>query len=74
MRKVTKTWKLWWMLFIHLLAIIGIIGLYAEYIVSVELHGFIQFLATVVVVATVSVFIANSIKLLNRILKSKKLW
>jgi hypothetical protein len=62
------------MLFIHLLAIIGVIGLYAEYIISIELNGFIQFLATIALLGIIAVFIANSIKLLNRILKSKKLW
>lgn len=74
MKKGTKTWKLWWMLGIHLLAIMGVIGLYAEYIISQDVNGFIQLLSTVVMLTAVGVFISQFVKLLIRILKRKQLW
>lgn len=74
MRKGTKTWKLWWMLGIYLLAIMGVIGLYAEYIISQDVNGFIQLLSTVVMLTAVGVLMSKFIKLLIRILKRKQLW
>ena len=74
MKKGTRTWKLWWLFVMHILAIIGLTGIYSEYVVSIELNGFIQALATVVFITLLAVFIGNAIKLLTRILKRKKLW
>jgi hypothetical protein len=74
MKKGTRTWKLWWMFGIHLLAMMGITGLYAEFVVNYEVNGFIQLVATVVLITSLAVLMSNAIKLLTRILKRKQLW
>lgn len=74
MKKGTRTRVLWWFFAMHILAVIGLTGIYAEYVVSRELNGFIQLLATVVFITLLAVFIGNTIKLLTRILKRKQLW
>lgn len=74
MKKGIRTWKLWWLFFMHPLAMLGITGIYAEYVVNREVNGFIQLVATVVLITILAILITNAIKLLTRILKRKQLW
>lgn len=74
MKKGTRTWKLWAMIFIYIMAMVGVVGVYAEYIISREINGFIQMLATIAIIALLAVFISKTVSLLTRILKRKELW
>jgi ABC-type proline/glycine betaine transport system permease subunit len=74
MKKEIRTWKLWWLFVMHIFALIGLAGLYAEYIISVEVNGYIQALAAIVLITLLAVLIGNAVNLLTRILKRKKLW
>jgi hypothetical protein len=74
MKKGTRTWKLWAVMLMYFW-LMGITAtLYGEYIVSRDVNGFTQLLATGALLFLVGFSIARIVNLLTRILKRKQLW
>jgi hypothetical protein len=74
MKKGTRTWKLWVAVLLYLFGIGIVSTLYGEYILSRELNGFLQLLATVVLLCLVGYCIVRTVNLLERILKRRRSW
>lgn len=72
-KKKTNIWSLWFMLMVYFCSIIGIVNFYADYIISDEIEGFLQFIATILTVCLVVFFCSQFIKTSINILKRFKL-
>jgi hypothetical protein len=72
MKKGTRTWKLKAMVIVYCFSIIGVVGFYYNYFFNVKMNEIILFLATVVTMSLVAVFLTQIVNLLTRILKRKR--
>lgn len=74
MKRGTKTWKLWAMFCLNIVIILVLTSLYAEYVVSRELNGFLQLLTTITLLGVLAYCVTYNVSLIKRILKRKRLW